>query len=85
MNVNAKCVKQNGVLLSAAKNMIKLDKLFNKQQHARCGTLNGSHSYSVEICRNLLFLSTAFDCCLKKSNDTAHTSNVSFLFKGSYK
>lgn len=40
MNVNAKCVKQNGVLLSAAKNMIKLDKLFNKQQHARFGTLN---------------------------------------------
>jgi len=56
LNVNAKCVKQIGVLLSAAK---KHDQIRQTIQHARCGTLNDSHSYSVEICRtskNLLFL-----------------------------
>jgi len=41
LNLNAKCVKQIGVLLSAAK---RHDQIRQTIQHARCGTLNDSHS-----------------------------------------
>jgi len=63
LNLNAKCVKQIGVLLSAAK---RHDQIRQTIQHARCGTLNDSHSILWKSAERPKTLSTAFNCCLKQ-------------------